>query len=171
MIVPAHGLSFAIAGNTARFVAVRLIRDGHLRRSYLGVAGQTVPIPRALSKALQWAVSSGVLVASVEASSPAATAGLRDGDIILGLGGEAVAAVDGSASAPYRGPGVGADAADRAAKGRAPSTGRRTDGALGRSDDPHYSEMRPRRTARRTASVRLVAPSLDEIDATWNLTV
>ena len=46
MILPAQGLCFAIASNTARFVAARLIRDGRIRRSYIGVAGQTVPIPR-----------------------------------------------------------------------------------------------------------------------------
>ena len=51
MILPAQGLCFAIASNTARFVAARLIRDGRIRRSYIGVAGQNVPIPRALARA------------------------------------------------------------------------------------------------------------------------
>src|SRR5207245_6483216 len=82
-ILPAQGLCFAIASNTARFVASHLIRDGRIRRSYIGVAGQNVPVPRALARAHQLAVSSGVFVASVEAGSPAATAGVRDGDIIL----------------------------------------------------------------------------------------
>jgi S1-C subfamily serine protease len=79
MIVSAQGLCFAIASNTARFVAGRLIRDGRIRRSYIGVAGQNVPIPRALARANQLAVSSGVLVESVEPDSPAGTAGMRDG--------------------------------------------------------------------------------------------
>ena len=48
-IVGAQGLCFAIASNTARFVAARLIRDGRIRRSYIGVGGQTVPIPRAFA--------------------------------------------------------------------------------------------------------------------------
>ena len=73
MILPAQGLCFAIASNTARFVAARLIRDGRIRRSYIGVAGQNVPIPRAVARANQLAVSSGVLVVSVEPDSPAAT--------------------------------------------------------------------------------------------------
>ena len=52
-ILPAQGLCLAIASNTAQFVAARLIRDGRIRRSYIGVAGQTVPIPRALARANQ----------------------------------------------------------------------------------------------------------------------
>src|SRR5205814_2316118 len=87
MILTAQGLCFAIASNTARFVASRLIRDGRIRRSYIGVAGQNVPIPRAVARAHQLAVSSGVMVASVESGSPAAAAGLRDGDIILAFAG------------------------------------------------------------------------------------
>src|SRR5207248_5973359 len=61
MILPAQGLCFAIASNTARFVASRLIRDGRVRRSYIGVAGQNAPIPRAVARAHQLAVSSGVM--------------------------------------------------------------------------------------------------------------
>jgi S1-C subfamily serine protease len=94
MIRPAQGLCFAIASNTARLVAARLIRDGRVRRSYLGVGGQTVPIPRAVARANQLAVSSGVFVTSVEATSPASAAGLRDGDVILALGSAPVTGVD-----------------------------------------------------------------------------
>ena len=94
MILPAQGLCFAIASNTARFVAARLIRDGRIRRSYIGVAGQNVPIPRAIARANQLAVTSGVLVVSVEAASPATAAGLRDGDVLLTFDGGAVTGID-----------------------------------------------------------------------------
>jgi len=94
MILPAQGLCFAIASNTARFVASALIRDGRIRRSYIGVAGQTVPIPRAVARSNQLAVSSGVFVTSVEPDSPAARAGLRDGDVVLAFAGEVVTGID-----------------------------------------------------------------------------
>ncbi|HEY1910545.1 MAG TPA: trypsin-like peptidase domain-containing protein [Vicinamibacterales bacterium] len=93
-ILPAQGLCFAIASNTARFVAARLIRDGWIRRSYIGLGGQTVPIPRAVARANHLAVTSGVFVVSVEEKSPAAIAGLKDGDVVLAFGGEAVTGVD-----------------------------------------------------------------------------
>jgi S1-C subfamily serine protease len=92
MILQAQGLCFAIASNTARFVAARLIRDGCVRRSYIGVAAQNVPVPRALARANH--ASSGVLVTSVTARSPAEAAGLRDGDVILAFAGDAIAGID-----------------------------------------------------------------------------
>ena len=94
MIQSAQGLCFAIASNTARFVASRLIRDGHIRRSYLGISGQTVPVPRGIARANGLAISSAVFVTAVEAGSPAEKAGLRDGDVIIALGRDAIAAVE-----------------------------------------------------------------------------
>jgi len=94
MIRPAQGLCFAIGINTARFVASRLIRDGRIRRGYIGIAGQNVDVPRAVARTNQLAVSSGVLVTSIEARSPAEEAGFKKGDIILSLGVQAVTGVD-----------------------------------------------------------------------------
>jgi S1-C subfamily serine protease len=93
-VLNAQGLCFAIASNIARFVASWLIRDGRLRRSFIGVVGQNVPIPRALARAYQLAVSAGVLVVSVEAGSPAVRADVRKGDVILALAERPIGGVD-----------------------------------------------------------------------------
>ena len=93
-IVPAQGLCFAVASNTARFVATRLMSDGRIRRSVIGVGGQNTPVPREHARANGLAVTSGVLVLSIEAASPASRAGLAEGDVILSLGDHGVAGVD-----------------------------------------------------------------------------
>jgi S1-C subfamily serine protease len=94
MIQAAQGVSFSIASNTARFVAARLIRDGRIRRSYIGVAGQNVSVPRAQARANGIAASSGILVESIEKTSPAETAGLLPGDVMLAFAGTPVTGID-----------------------------------------------------------------------------
>src|SRR5580765_3770437 len=83
VIRPAQGICFAIASNTAKFIAGWLIRDGKIRRSYIGVAGQNVPIHRRVVRFYNLAIETGVHVVSVEKDSPAAKAGLRVGDVIV----------------------------------------------------------------------------------------
>jgi S1-C subfamily serine protease len=83
MIRPAQGICFAIASNTAKFVAGWLIRDGKIRRSYIGVAGQNVPLHRRIVRFYNLPVETGVLVVSVEKDSPAQGASLREGDLII----------------------------------------------------------------------------------------
>lgn len=94
VILPAQGLCFAVGINTAKFVAGRLIKDGKIRRAYLGVGGQNVTIPRLIVRAQQLKSETGVLVISVEKQSPAERAGLVQGDVIVTLDGTPVRSVD-----------------------------------------------------------------------------
>lgn len=93
-IMGAQGLCFAIGINTAKFVAGRLLRDGRIRRSYIGVEAQTAPLHRRLVRFYDLPRESGVIVASVTNGSPAQRAGLREGDLIIALDGKPVAGVD-----------------------------------------------------------------------------
>lgn len=94
VIAMAQGICFAIGVNTAKFVAARLIRDGRITRSYIGVAGQNVPLLRRVVRYYDLPLDSGVLVVSFEQGSPAEQADLREGDLIVGYSGEAVGSVD-----------------------------------------------------------------------------
>jgi S1-C subfamily serine protease len=94
MILPAQGICFAIGINTAKFVASRLLRDGRIHRSYIGVSAQTAPIHRRLVRYYDLPKETGVIVLSADANSPAQRAGLREGDLIIALDGQPVAGVD-----------------------------------------------------------------------------
>lgn len=94
-IIPtAQGICFAIPGNTAQFVASRLIRDGRIRRSYIGVAGQNVPLHRRLVRYHKLEEETGMLVVGIEENSPAAKAGLREGDVIVALDAKVIRHID-----------------------------------------------------------------------------
>lgn len=94
MILPAQGICFATSIDTAKFVASRLIRDGKVSRSYIGLAGQNVPLPRRIVRYYNLAVESGIFVISFENDSPARKGGLREGDIIIGFDDRPIAGID-----------------------------------------------------------------------------
>lgn len=90
IILPAQGICLAVPIDTARWVADRLIRDGRIRRGYLGMAGQRVALPRRLGLPSE----TGVRVMGVEPGSPAARGGLRAGDVLVAFEGRPVGGVD-----------------------------------------------------------------------------
>ncbi|MEZ5426097.1 MAG: trypsin-like peptidase domain-containing protein [Pyrinomonadaceae bacterium] len=93
-ILQTQGLCFAIAVDTAKFVAGKLIRDGRIRRSYIGLAGQNVPVLRQIVRHYQLQNEHGVLVISTDPDSPARRAGLIEGDTIVEFAGEKVEGID-----------------------------------------------------------------------------
>jgi len=93
-IMGAQGLCFAIGINTAKFVAGRLLQHGRIRRGYIGVEAQTVPLHRRLVRFYDLRQENGVVVLSVTEGGPARRAGLREADLIIALAGEPVAGVD-----------------------------------------------------------------------------
>ncbi len=94
VILPAQGICFAIAINTAKYVAGQLIKDGRIRRSFIGVAGQDVPLHRQIMRFHHLTQESGILVVSIDQNSPAQKSGLREGDVILSFNDIAVAGID-----------------------------------------------------------------------------
>jgi len=94
-IIPtAQGICFAIPSNTAQFVASRLIRDGRVKRSYVGIAGQNVPLHRRVVRFHNLDEETGVLIVGLEPDSPAAKAGLREGDVLLAANAAPVRTID-----------------------------------------------------------------------------
>jgi len=93
-ILPAQGLCFAISINTAQFIASKLIREGVVRRSYIGVQAQTASLNRAIAHHYDLKIATGALVIAAEPQSPAGKAGLREGDLIVAVESEPVEGVD-----------------------------------------------------------------------------
>ncbi len=94
IIAGGQGLSFAVPISTAMLVVPALLRDGRVRRGYLGIAGQTVPLLRRVTRFHHLAQDSAVLVTSVEANAPAARAGVKDGDLIVSLDDTTITTLD-----------------------------------------------------------------------------
>jgi S1-C subfamily serine protease len=94
IIAGAQGICFAVSSNTVEFVAARLIRDGRVRRCYIGIAGQTVPLPRRLARHHALPHESGVRVLSTAEGSPARAGGILSGDLIVAVDAVPVGNID-----------------------------------------------------------------------------
>src|SRR5579884_443496 len=93
-IMGAQGLCFAIGINTAKFVASRLLTHGRIRRAYIGVEAQTVPVHRRVVRFYDLPKEMGVVVVGVQDASPAQMAGVREGDVIVAFNGQPASGVD-----------------------------------------------------------------------------
>ncbi len=93
VILPAQGICFAIAADTAKFIAAWLIKDGRIRRGYLGLAGQNVDLPVRAVRYHGLAQTTGILVVSCETGASADRAGLEAGDLIIAFNGQALRSV------------------------------------------------------------------------------
>jgi S1-C subfamily serine protease len=94
VILPAQGICFAIAVNTAKFVAARLMRDGRIVRARMGIAGMNVPIQRKVVRFHRLVAETGVMVSTVESGSAAEKAGIRANDIVVAFGEHPVTSID-----------------------------------------------------------------------------
>jgi S1-C subfamily serine protease len=94
IILGAQGLCFATPVNTAQYVVPRLIRDGRIRRGWIGIGGQNIRVPPHAAHVLGMQAESGVLVISVEPSSPAERAGVEERDLLVEFDGQGVSSID-----------------------------------------------------------------------------
>ena len=93
-ILPAQNICFATAINTAKFVAGKLIKDGKIKRSFIGIAGQDVPVHRRVVRYYNLPSEKGIIIINVEKNSPASKAGLINGDIIVGFNDKIISGID-----------------------------------------------------------------------------
>ncbi|HYA19214.1 MAG TPA: trypsin-like peptidase domain-containing protein [Burkholderiales bacterium] len=94
IILPAQGICFAIAVNTAKVVVSQLLKHGKVKRGSIGVVGQNVTLPRRVTRFHSLPSEKGVLVVTVEPGSPAQKSGVLDGDVILDYDGNSIAGID-----------------------------------------------------------------------------
>ncbi|HEX3575499.1 MAG TPA: trypsin-like peptidase domain-containing protein [Rhodopila sp.] len=94
VIAPAQGICFAIGIDTAIWVATRLMRDGRVRRSRLGVAAQTVPIATRIRRFHGLQQATGAMIADLAPDGPGKQAGLQPGDVLVSFDGTPVTGVD-----------------------------------------------------------------------------
>ena len=94
VILPAQGICFAVASNLAQFVVGKLILEGRVRRGYLGIGAQSVPLPAKWLNALELPSKGGIQIQSVESGSPAEKAGIVAGDIIVQFEGKPIDSID-----------------------------------------------------------------------------
>jgi S1-C subfamily serine protease len=94
VIAGSQGICFAIPVNTAKWVATQLIREGRVRRAYLGIAAQVIQLNRRFAVAHRLAAGTGVRISEIHSDTAAARAGLQVGDLIVGVAGMAVATLD-----------------------------------------------------------------------------
>ena len=94
IIQHAQGICFAIPVNTARWVAGMLIKEGKVRRAYLGISAQQRPLIPRWARRLRLDQPYAVWVLTVEPGGPAGRAGLQPGDILVSLNGHSLGGVD-----------------------------------------------------------------------------
>jgi S1-C subfamily serine protease len=94
VIMGAQGICFAVAANTASFVLGELVRHGRVRRAFIGIAAQQTALPQRRRRAAGLAQDGAVMVSTVEAESAAGRAGLKPGDIIVGIDGDIITGAD-----------------------------------------------------------------------------
>jgi S1-C subfamily serine protease len=94
VIMGAQGICFAVASNTANHVLSEIIMHGRVRRAYIGVGAQTVPVPRRHAIAAGIENRLGAMLTTIEADGPAGRAGLLSHDLVVRLDGEPVTGID-----------------------------------------------------------------------------
>jgi S1-C subfamily serine protease len=94
VIAGAQGICFAVASNTAQYVLSQILQHGRVRRGFIGVAAQTVAVPRRHARAAGIDNDFGAMITGTDPNGPAQAAGLMSYDIVVRLDGEPVTGVD-----------------------------------------------------------------------------